>query len=118
MKDYLKPSLRQNLSHFILHVRTNDLKSEKLFEAIAKEIMNIAVFLKSEVHNISVSGIIVRTDNEQLNLWQSKSTIILLIFVKGLSFALIVNSKRAKVQHLNNSRLHLNKKGSKVLSDV
>ena len=59
MKDHLKPSLRQNLSNFILHVGTNNLKSDK-------------------------------SDN----------------------------SKRVKAPHLYNSRLHLNKKESKVLSDV
>ena len=35
-----------------------------------------------------------------------------------MNFSLIDNSKRVKMQHLNNSRLHLNKKGSQVLSDV
>ena len=36
MKDYSKPSLRQNPSLFILHVRTIDLKSEKSSKEIAK----------------------------------------------------------------------------------
>ena len=60
IKDYLKPSLRQNPSHFILHVGTSDLKSKKSSKAIAKEIMNVAISLKSEALDISVSNITVR----------------------------------------------------------
>ena len=54
MKDYLKLLLRQKPSHFILHVGTNDLKSEKPSKAIATEIMNIAVSLKSKACDVSV----------------------------------------------------------------
>ena len=79
MKGYLKSPSPQNASHFILHVGTIDLKSEKPSKAIVKEIMNIAVSPKSEVHYVSVSNIKVRTDNQQS---QSKSTIILLVFVR------------------------------------
>lgn len=78
-KDYLKPSLHQNPSHFILHLGTDDLKSEKYLNAIAKEIMNIAVSLKSEANNVSLSNIIVRNGNQQLNL--KAIEVILLVFV-------------------------------------
>lgn len=49
-------------------METNDLKSEKSSEAIVKEIMNTAVSHKSEAHNVRVSNIIVRTDNQELTL--------------------------------------------------
>ena len=68
MKDYLKPSLRQNQSLFILHVRTINLKSENPSKEIAKEIMEMAVFLKSEAQDVSVSDIIDHTVNQELNL--------------------------------------------------
>ena len=79
MKGYLKSLSAQNAGHFVLHVGTIDLKSEKPSKAIVKEIMNIAISLKSEAHHVSVSNIIGRTDNQQS---QSKSTIILLVFVR------------------------------------
>lgn len=60
-----KPSQRQNPCRFILHMETNDLKSEKSSEAI---VMNTAVSHKSEAHNVRVSNIIVRTDNQELTL--------------------------------------------------
>ena len=62
-KDYLRPLLHQNPSNFSSHVETNDLKSQKSSKPIAKEIMNIAVFLKSKAHDVSASNIIVCTNN-------------------------------------------------------
>ena len=118
MKNYLKPSLRQNPNHFVLHVGTNDLISEKSSKAIAKEIMNIAVSLKSEALKVSVSNIIVRTDNQQLNFKTIEVNSHIPGFCKEMNFSLIDNSKRMKAQYLNNSRIHLNKKVSQVLSDV
>ena len=60
MKNYLKPSLCQNPSHFILHMVTSDLKSVKSSKARANEIMNIAISLEIEAHNVTLSNIIVR----------------------------------------------------------
>ena len=118
MKNYLKPSLRQNPNHFVLHVGTNDLISEKSSKAIAKEIMNIAVSLKSEALKVSVSNIIVRTDNQQLNFKAIEVNGHIPGFCTEMNFSLIDNSKRMKAQYLNNSRIHLNKKVSQVLSDM
>ena len=41
MKDYMKPLLRKNPDHFILHVRTNDLITERSSELIAKSIADL-----------------------------------------------------------------------------
>ena len=86
-----------------------------------KEITNNAVSLKSEVHDDSVSNIMLRTNNEQVNLNAIEINNHLADFCKKMNFpdfALIVNSKPVKAQHLNNSRFHLNKKGPQVLIDV
>ena len=77
--------------------------------------MNTAVSLKSEAHNVSVSNIIVRTDNQQLNLKAIDVNNHLADFCQKMNFSLTDHSKLVKVQHLNNRRLHLNKKGSQVL---
>ena len=66
MIDYLKSSLRENPGHFILHVGTNDLNSTRSLELIAKSIVNLAASLKNENHNVGISNIIVRTDNQEL----------------------------------------------------
>ena len=67
MKDYIKPSQRENSDHHILHVGTNDLFLDRPPELIAKSIIDIALTLKSESHDVSVSNIIVRNDSDTLN---------------------------------------------------
>ena len=67
IQDYVKSSLRSTPKHFVLHVQTNDLNSNKISEVITKEIVDLATSLKNNQHDISVSNIIVRTDNSKLN---------------------------------------------------
>ena len=50
--------------HFILHVGTNDLNTERSPELIVK---SIATTLKGNSRNVSVSNVIVRADNSNLN---------------------------------------------------
>ena len=67
MEDYMKPPLRNPPDHFILHVGTNDLSSDKSPHEIAESIINLACQLKNEKHDVSVSTIILRTDDKILN---------------------------------------------------
>ena len=67
MEDYMKLSLRNPPDHFILHVGKNDRSSEKCSMEIAKSIINLACRLKNEIHDVSVSTIILRTDDKKLN---------------------------------------------------
>ena len=57
MKDYIKPSQRENSDHYILHVDTNYLCLDGPPELIAKSIINLAMTLKNESHDVSVSNI-------------------------------------------------------------
>ena len=67
--DYIKPALREDPNHFILHIGTNDItnasKSDKL---IAEEILELALKFKSKTHEVSVSKVIV-----QRVKWSAKS---------------------------------------------
>ena len=67
MEDYMKPSLRNPTDHFILYVGTNDLSSEKSSMEIADSIINLACRLKDEIHDVSASTSILRTDDKKLN---------------------------------------------------
>ena len=67
MEDYIKPSLRTNPNHVIIHVGTNDLASDKTPKEIAEKIVNLTSLVKSETCDISVSSIVLRTDNTQSN---------------------------------------------------
>ena len=62
MKDYLKPSLRENPDHFVLRVGTNDLDSDRSPDLIAKSIVDVAPSLKTDKHDVTISDI---TRNER-----------------------------------------------------
>ena len=116
MKDYVKPSLRSTPNHFILHVGTNDLNSNQTSEVIAKEIVDLATSLKNNQHDVSVSNIILRTDNSKLNAKRCEVNRILSQLCQERNMYLIDNSKKIKPNHLNKGKLHLNKNGSNILS--
>ena len=116
MKDYLKPSLRSTPNHFILHVGKNDLNSNQTWEIIPKEIIDLATSLKNNQHDVSVSNIILRTDNSKLNAKWFEVNQILSEWCHERNIYLIDHSKNINPNHLNKGKLHLNKKGSNILS--
>ena len=76
-KDYVKPSLKNSPYHFILHLGTNDLISNQTSEQIATPIINLSSWMKEESYDVSISSIILRTDDMWLhekNVTKGKST--------------------------------------------
>ena len=118
MKDYIKPSQRENSDHYILHVGTNDLCLNRSPELIAKSIIDLALTLKNESHDVSLSNIIVRNDSETLNKKGCEVNAVLMEMCREKNIYLIGNSKKVKPQHINKGKLHLNQKGSRLLSDM
>ena len=57
----------ENSDYYVLHVGTNDLCLDRTPELIAKFIIDLALALKIESHNVSVSNIIERNDSDTLN---------------------------------------------------
>ena len=55
MKNYLKPSLRENPDSLIFHMEANDPNSEQSPKHIAKLIADLAASLKNEKQNVSIS---------------------------------------------------------------
>ena len=47
MEDYMKPSLRKDPNHIILHVGTNDLILDRTSQDIATSIVNLACSIKA-----------------------------------------------------------------------
>ena len=96
----------------------NDLCLDRPPELIAKSIIDLALTLKSESHDVSVSNIIVRNDSDTLNKkgWEVNS--ILTELCKEKNIYLIENTKKIKPQHLKKGKLHLNQKGSRLLSHI
>ena len=95
MKDYMKFSLRKNPHHLILHVGTNDLNKERSPEPIAKSIVDLAATLKGNSRDVSVSNIIVRGDNSNLNEKGCKVNAHLTEMCKEIKLNLINHSKRS-----------------------
>ena len=67
MDDYKKPAIRDEPDYFIVHVGANDLNSEVSSKSIAESIEDLVMSLKTESNHVSVSNIVLRTDNSLLN---------------------------------------------------
>ena len=117
-KGYMKPSLRENPDHFILHVGTNDLNTEISPELIAKSIVHLATTFEVNSRDVSVSNIEARGDNGNLNEKECEVNAHLTEMCKERKLNLINHSKKIKPNHLNRGKLHLNQKGSKILGDA
>ena len=72
MADYIKPSIRAQSNHVILHVGTNDLNLNRSPEEIAKVITDLASELKSEKSGVSILSIIMRADKPELKKKRSE----------------------------------------------
>ena len=66
MYDYVKPMVRSSPDHFILHVGSNELSSDKSPELMARSIIDLATSIKNEKHDVSVSNILIRANNKKL----------------------------------------------------
>ena len=63
VKDYIKPTLKFNPDAIILHVGTNDLRSEKSAEEIGNEVISLVNTIKTSDNEVIVSTIIARDDS-------------------------------------------------------
>ena len=55
MKHYLEPAEEESPNLHILHVGTNDLREGKSAEKITDEIIDLAITLKNETNEVTVS---------------------------------------------------------------
>ena len=94
------------------------MNMERSPQRIVKSDVDRATMLKVNSHDVSVSNIIVRTDNSNLNEKGCEVNAHLTEMCKERKLNLINHSKKIKPNHLNRGKLHLNQKGSKVLGDA
>ena len=59
--------MQENYNSFTLHVSTNNLNKEASSEIMAKSIADLATTLEGDSRDVSVSNVIVLTDNLNLN---------------------------------------------------
>ena len=94
------------------------MNTERSPELAAKSIIDLATTLKGNSHDVSVSNIIVRTGNNNLNEKGCEVNAHLTEMCKERKSNLIKYSKKIKPNQLNRGKLHLNQKGSLVLGDA
>ena len=116
MSDYVNPCTRENNpDHIIFHVGTNDIPSTKTPEFIARSILDLAKNVLSENCSVSVSNIIPR--NDQWNKVREVNDCLARLCTNE-NILLIDHSRSIDPRkHLNNSKLHLNIRGSNKLRD-
>ena len=93
----------------------NDVPSNKTAKCIAESILSLAKEVKASKLDVSISSIILRNDN-----WNNKVMEVNSYFkdmCESNYIAFISNLTINPKKHLNNSRLHLNPKGTNKLRD-
>ena len=98
MKSYVIPSKEFNNGLVILHCVTNDLRSKKCPLEIATEISILALNLKNENNNVTISGLVPRS--EKLNVKRIDVNKYLLSLCAENDFNFIDNSNINIETHL------------------
>ena len=110
MKDHMKPSMREKSDHTILHVGTNDVDSDRPSNLIAKSIVDLAITLKNNLQNVSISSIIMRSDSFNEKAMEVNGYLKQLCTERNIF--LIDHPKTVHSRNINRSKLYLNKSGS------
>ena len=98
VKDHMKPSLHANPDHFVLHIGTNDLNSDRSPELIAKSITDVGSSLKNDSHDVSISSIVVRNDKFKEKAAQANENLERLCAERNIYF--INHAKNILPKHL------------------
>ena len=112
---YMKKCDKNKELSYIMYLDTNNLYGQNM--EIAESIINLACRLKNEIHDVSVSTIILRTDDKKLNEKGMEVNLHLKELSKEKNTSLIESSSKIKAQHLNKGKLNLTKYGSRILSN-
>ena len=77
MKDYVKPSIRENNpDHIIFHVGTNDVSSEKTPQAIAQLIVDFVKTVVNDNLQVTVPSIVPRNDQGSRKVYGGKQSFV------------------------------------------
>ena len=116
MKDYVKPSIRvNNPDHIIFHVGTNDVSSEKTPQVIAQSIVDLVKTVANDNLQVTVSSIVPRNDQWSKKVYEVNKALLNLCIDVNIPF--ISHSAIDAKRNLNNSKLHLNIRGSRKLQE-
>ena len=117
MHDHAKPTVRDfDPDHIILHCGTNDLNSDRTSSQIAKEIIDLALSLKSEKNRISVSLLTPRSDKLNNKANEVNNRLINMCCHRNIAY--IDHSSSIQENHINESKVHLNRYGTIVFANT
>ena len=115
MEDYAQPTIRTNPYHRVIQVGTNDLPSHKVSAKITSDIMDLVLKLESDACQVSVSNVTTRNDQHREKALEVNQHLKVLCREKNIN--VIDNGNTITVRHLNGSKLHLNLKDKKILTE-
>ena len=115
MKNYIQPPLKRDPDQVIIHVGTNDLRSNQDPVTIAKNIIDIAKSSKTNKNEILLSSIVPRRDS--LNGKGRQVNNILQKLCIENNFAYVNHDNIKPRRHCNYGGIHLNTAGSKILAE-
>ena len=110
MSTYVKPTLEEKPDTIILHMGTNDLRSEDEPDKIANYIVDVAVACKQTGCEVIISALLPRGDKFSDKAKEVNDNLKELCLSKSISLMEHRNF------HLNNIKLHPNRKGSGILA--
>ena len=117
MTDHVKQILRDiNRDHIVLHAGTNDLITGNIACQTAKATIDLAESLKNDCNTVTVPGIVPRLDELNNKVNEMNHQLVLICKERNISF-LSHNESIDYSKHLNESKLHLNSNGIKVLAE-
>ena len=116
MEHYIIPSKNIGANVYILHVGTNDVRSEKTPNEIAESVMEAASSLSTQENEVMVSGLCKRGDDLDLNKKVLLVNAVLKRKCKQTGMIYICNENIDESKHLNGSKLHLNREGDSILA--
>ena len=89
-------------------------KSDRSPETIAKSITDVGSSLKNDSHDVSIWSIVVRNDKFKKKAAQVNKNFEKLCAERNIYF--INHGENILPQHLNKNKLHVNRKGSSILT--
>ena len=108
MHHHAKPTVRNfDSDHIILHCGTNDLNSDKTSSQIAREIIDLALSLKSDKNKISI--LLLTPISDKLNNKASEVNNCLINMCSHRNIANINHSSSIQQNHISESKVYLNR---------
>ena len=114
MTHYVKPSINQKPDRFVIHIGTNDLKTDKTPSKIVKEIFNLSKSVHMDTKApVIISGIVPRGDNLKGKAEAVNELLKRKCVETNVAF---IDHENIDIYKLNGSKLHLNKSGTNTMA--